>query len=57
MTFPQSTHPGNMPIRVLQKNVIHHFENVRDDTLEKHKEWVNSGKIQPRIKFGLWTKF
>lgn len=51
MTFSQSTHPGNLPVRVLQNNVIHHFENVRDDALEKHKEWVNSGKIQPGIKW------
>jgi len=51
MTFLQSTHPGNMAIRVLQYNVIHHFENVRDDALEKHKEWVNTGKIQPGIKW------
>lgn len=51
MTFSQSTHPGNMPIRVLQNNVIHHFENVRDDALEKHKRWVNSGKLQPGIKW------
>ncbi len=51
MTFTQFTHPGNMPIRVLQNNVIHHFENVRDDALEKHKRWVNSGKLQPGIKW------
>jgi len=40
-----------MPIRVLQNNIIHHFENVRDDALEKHKRWVDSGKVQPGIKF------
>lgn len=51
MTFSQSTHPGNMPIRVLQNNVIHHFENVRDDALEKHKKWVDTGKIKPGIKW------
>ena len=51
MAFLQSTHPGNMPIRVLQNNVIHHFENARVDTLKKHKEWVNAGKIQPGIQW------
>ncbi len=51
MIFAQSTHPGYMPIRVLQNNVIHHFENVRDDALEKHKRWVDSGKVQPGIKW------
>lgn len=51
MAFLQSTHPGNMPIRVLQNNVIHHFENARVDTLKKHKEWVNAGKIQPGMGY------
>ena len=49
MTFTQSTHPGNMPIRVLQCNVIYNFENVRSGALEKHKEWIKSGKLQPGI--------
>jgi hypothetical protein len=51
MAFSQSTHPGNMPIRVLQNNVIYHFENIRDDALGRHKEWVKKGKIQPGIKW------
>lgn len=51
MVFSQSTHPGNMPIRVLQNNVIHHFENIRDDSLSRHIEWVKKGKIQPGIKW------
>jgi hypothetical protein len=51
MTFSQSTHPGNMPIRVLQYNVIHHFESVRDDAIQRLQEWVNKGKIKPGIKW------
>jgi hypothetical protein len=51
MSFSQTSHPGNMPIRVLQNNVIHHFENVRDGALERHKQWVASGKIRPGLKW------
>lgn len=40
VAFSQLTHPGNMPIRVLQNNIILHFENATPGILEKHIEWV-----------------
>ncbi len=51
MKFSQETHPGNMPIRVLQYNITSHFETIRDDILNMHKENIDKGKVKAGISY------
>ena len=49
MKYSQNSHPGNLPIRVLQHNVIAHFENFKPYVLAQLEKWVDSGLIHPGI--------
>lgn len=49
MTYSQTSHPGFLPIRVLQHNIISHFENFTPDALLQLEKWVSSGLIHPGI--------
>lgn len=51
--FPYDTHPGNMPVRVFQNAIFKHVENIGELTPEKHKMYVNSGKISDCIEYNL----
>jgi len=51
--FPSDSHPGNMPIRVFQNSIFKHVENIGELTPEKHKKYVNSGKISDCIEYSV----
>lgn len=50
-TFTPYTHPGLMPIRVLQYNIIRNIENHKTNRLEELKKMVLDNKILPGIKY------
>ncbi len=49
--YPRETFPGNMPIRVLRNNILSSFQSFGKDSMNRHKEWVEKGLINPAIVF------
>ncbi|MBF0487494.1 MAG: hypothetical protein HQK98_04970 [Nitrospirae bacterium] len=49
MTFPKSSHQGNMPVRVLRNNILMSFENIKNDAIKYIEELINAGKLNPAI--------
>jgi len=49
--FPQSTHPGNMPIRVLAYNILNKFELEGLKTFPNFKEAIDKGLVSPGLKY------
>ncbi|MCL4873550.1 hypothetical protein KJ039_05670 [bacterium] len=45
-----------MPIRVLQHNIIHHFENIRHGIIDEYREWISTGQIKPGIQWRIEKK-
>ncbi len=51
--FNQSTHPGNMPIRVLKENMLGRFENAIGITREEHLHNIEIEKISAGIQYDI----
>ena len=51
--FSRETHPGNMPIRVLQYNILEHFEKISKLSKQNYPKWVSDDKIAPSILLSL----
>ena len=45
------THEGHLPIRVLQHNIIHHFENTSRSFLETSKYVIERWGMSPEIDY------
>lgn len=51
--FSQSTHPGNMPIRVLQFNVLNKFEQEGLKSIPAFAEAIKNGLVSPGIHYDI----
>lgn len=52
-TYSTETHPGNMPIRVLQHNIFDNFKNIRDTTIAQHLSDIAEGKKAGDISYSI----
>ncbi len=51
--FSQSTHPGNMPIRVLQFNILNKFEAEGINKIPDFVESIAKGLVVPGLKYNM----